>query len=243
MARAILENTATSVSWRTSTLGKTTTTERISITPASPIKIGEVHDGAATMDWMEQEQNAASRSRRPRPPASGRTIADQHHRHPGHVDFTIEVSVRSRPRRRGRRASTALRRGAAVRTVWRQADKVRRAADVLHQQAGPHRRELQYCVQSIIDRPRRNARGCCICRSAIEAISEGSRRSGPQPRDHLEGMNRWAPKYEEIPRRHGRRSRRISRNAGSNRAVEQDDDAMEKSSEGNEPGTSRRCAR
>ena len=61
-------------------------------------KIGEVHDGAATMDWMEQEQERGITITSaattcfwkghghvlPRAP-------HQHHRHPGHVDFTIEV--------------------------------------------------------------------------------------------------------------------------------------------------------
>ena len=44
--------------------GKTTTTERILYYTGKSHKIGEVHDGAATMDWMEQEQDAASRSPR-----------------------------------------------------------------------------------------------------------------------------------------------------------------------------------
>ena len=74
--------------------GKTTTTERILYYTGKSYKIGEVHDGAATMDFMEQEPSAASPSRRPRRPASGRrdgeaplNIIDT----PGHVDFTIEV--------------------------------------------------------------------------------------------------------------------------------------------------------
>mgnify|MGYP000037240556 CR=1 FL=1 len=46
----------TLVSWRTSMLGKTTTTERILYYSGVNHKIGETHDGASTMDWMEQEQ-------------------------------------------------------------------------------------------------------------------------------------------------------------------------------------------
>ena len=55
--------------------GKTTTTERILYYTGKSYKIGEVHDGAATMDFMEQERSAASPSRRPRRPASGTACA------------------------------------------------------------------------------------------------------------------------------------------------------------------------
>ena len=54
--------------------GKTTVSERIPYYTGRSHKIGEVHDGAATMDWMEQEQNAVSPSPRRPPPASGKTI-------------------------------------------------------------------------------------------------------------------------------------------------------------------------
>ncbi len=52
--------------------GKTTTTERILFYTGLSHKIGEVHDGAATMDWMEQEQERGSPSPLLRPPASGK---------------------------------------------------------------------------------------------------------------------------------------------------------------------------
>ena len=51
--------------------GKTTTTERILYYTGISYKIGEVHDGAATMDWMEQEQERGSPSPRLPPPVSG----------------------------------------------------------------------------------------------------------------------------------------------------------------------------
>jgi len=70
---------------------KTTTTERILYYTGRSHKIGEVHEGTATMDWMEQEQERGSPLHPLRRPASWREHADQHHRHPGHVDFTAEV--------------------------------------------------------------------------------------------------------------------------------------------------------
>ncbi|WP_320672525.1 elongation factor G [Patulibacter defluvii] len=71
--------------------GKTTTTERILFYTGRTYKIGEVHDGAATMDWMEQEQERGITI------TSAATTAEwQKHRiniidTPGHVDFTVEV--------------------------------------------------------------------------------------------------------------------------------------------------------
>ena len=55
--------------------GKTTTTERILFYTGISHKIGEVHDGAATMDWMEQEQGEESLSPPPLQPVSGKTTA------------------------------------------------------------------------------------------------------------------------------------------------------------------------
>src|SRR6202049_1838095 len=71
--------------------GKTTTTERILYYTGKSHKIGEVHDGAATMDWMEQEQE-----RRITIPSAATTAMWNGKRlniidTPGHVDFTIEV--------------------------------------------------------------------------------------------------------------------------------------------------------
>jgi len=111
--------------------GKTTTTERILFYTGLSHKIGEVHDGAATMDWMEQEQergititSAATttfwRGMQAQFPAHRINIIDT----PGHVDFTIEVE-----------RSLRVLDGAVVvfcgasgvepqsETVWRQADK------------------------------------------------------------------------------------------------------------------------
>jgi elongation factor G len=104
--------------------GKTTTTERILFYTGRSYKIGEVHDGTATMDWMEQEQERGITI------TSAATTCFWHdHRiniidTPGHVDFTIEVE----------RSLRVLDGACAVfdsvggvepqsETVWRQADK------------------------------------------------------------------------------------------------------------------------
>ena len=85
--------------------GKTTTTERILFYTGVSHKIGEVHDGAATMDWMEQEQergititSAATTCNWNFPTDQGKAIDSTNSYHfniidtPGHVDFTVEVN-------------------------------------------------------------------------------------------------------------------------------------------------------
>ena len=71
--------------------GKTTTTERILYYTGKSHKIGEVHDGAATMDWMEQEQERGITIT-----SAATTCYLRDHKiniidTPGHIDFTIEV--------------------------------------------------------------------------------------------------------------------------------------------------------
>jgi elongation factor G len=104
--------------------GKTTTTERILYYTGKSHKIGEVHEGAATMDWMEQEQERGITIT-----SAATTCFWNNHRiniidTPGHVDFTIEVE---RSMRVLDGAVTVFDSVAGVEpqseTVWRQADK------------------------------------------------------------------------------------------------------------------------
>ena len=104
--------------------GKTTTTERILYYTGKSHKIGEVHDGAATMDWMEQEQERGITIT-----SAATTCFWQDHRiniidTPGHVDFTIEVE-RSLKVLDGAVAVFDGVAGVAPQSapVWRQADK------------------------------------------------------------------------------------------------------------------------
>ncbi|HEC04685.1 MAG TPA: elongation factor G [Thiothrix sp.] len=111
--------------------GKTTTTERVLYYTGVSHKIGEVHDGAATMDWMEQEQERGITITSAATTCFWSGMEDQYDKHriniidtPGHVDFTIEVE----------RSLRVLDGAVAVfcavggvepqsETVWRQANK------------------------------------------------------------------------------------------------------------------------
>ena len=109
--------------------GKTTTTERVLYYTGKSHKIGEVHDGAATMDWMEQEQERGITITSAATTTFWKGRNGRRHRFnildpPGHVDFTIEVE-RSLRVLDGAIALLDGNQGVEpqTETVWRQADK------------------------------------------------------------------------------------------------------------------------
>jgi elongation factor G len=133
--------------------GKTTTTERILYYTGKSHKIGEVHDGAATMDWMDQEQERGITI------TSAATTAFWKEKRlniidtPGHVDFTIEVE---RSLRVLDGAVTVLDGNAGVEpqteTVWRQADKYRVPRIIFVNKMDKLGADFDTSVQSIRDR-------------------------------------------------------------------------------------------
>jgi elongation factor G len=133
--------------------GKTTTTERILYYTGRSYKIGEVHEGTATMDWMEQEQERGITIT-----SAATTCFWRDHRiniidTPGHVDFTIEVE---RSLRVLDGAVTVFDGVAGVEpqseTVWRQADKYGVPRICFVNKMDRTGANFERCVQMIIDR-------------------------------------------------------------------------------------------
>jgi elongation factor G len=150
--------------------GKTTTTERILYYTGKNYKIGEVHDGAATMDWMEQEQergititSAATTCFWQRHGESDKTGEGPEYRiniidTPGHVDFTVEVE---RSLRVLDGAVTLLDSVAGVEpqteTVWRQADRYGVPRIIFSNKMDRVGADFDRCMRMIRDRLSRNA--------------------------------------------------------------------------------------
>jgi elongation factor G len=150
--------------------GKTTTTERILYYTGKSHKIGEVHDGAATMDWMEQEQergititSAATTCFWRRHGSSATAVDGDEYRiniidTPGHVDFTVEVE---RSLRVLDGAVTLLDSVAGVEpqteTVWRQADRYRVPRMIFANKMDRVGADFDRCLAMIRDRLTRAA--------------------------------------------------------------------------------------
>ena len=133
--------------------GKTTTTERILYYTGKSHKIGEVHDGAATMDWMEQEQERGITIT-----SAATTAFWNGHRlniidTPGHVDFTIEVE-RSLRVLDGCVAVLDGNQGVEpqTETVWRQADRYNVPRIVFVNKMDKTGADFQMCLRTIRER-------------------------------------------------------------------------------------------
>jgi len=133
--------------------GKTTTTERILYYTGKSHKIGEVHDGAATMDWMEQEQERGititSAATTTFWNGKRLNIIDT----PGHVDFTIEVERNLRVLD-GAVAVLDGNQGVEpqTETVWRQADKYNVPRIVFVNKMDKIGADFEFCVRTIRER-------------------------------------------------------------------------------------------
>jgi elongation factor G len=143
--------------------GKTTTTERILYYTGKSHKIGEVHDGAATMDWMEQEQERGITITSAATTTFWEGRDGKKHRlniidTPGHVDFTIEVE---RSLRVLDGAIALLDANAGVEpqteTVWRQADKYNVPRMIFVNKMDKTGADFYRCLDMIKDRLGANA--------------------------------------------------------------------------------------
>ncbi|MEL6310884.1 MAG: elongation factor G [Pseudomonadota bacterium] len=226
--------------------GKTTTSERILYYTGKSHNIGEVHDGAATMDWMEQEQergititSAATTTFWERT-EDGKTADTEKHRlniidTPGHVDFTIEVE-RSLAVLDG--AVCVLDANAGVEpqteTVWRQADRYKVPRIVFVNKMDKIGADYFNCVRMIEDRTGARAVPVAIpigAETELEGLVD------------LVTMQEWVYKGEDLGASWEKQDIRADladlcaewREKMIEAAVEQDDDAMEAYLEGNEP--------
>ena len=226
--------------------GKTTCSERILYYTGKEHNIGEVHDGAATMDWMEQEQergititSAATTTFWERTEDGTNPDSAKHRMNiidtPGHVDFTIEVE-RSLAVLDG--AVCVLDANAGVEpqteTVWRQADRYKVPRMVFVNKMDKIGADFFKCVQMVEDRT--GARAIPVsfpigAETELEGLVD------------LVTMEEWLWEGEDLGASWVKAPIRESLAAlaaeGRERlveaAVEQDDDAMEAYLEGNEP--------
>jgi elongation factor G len=225
--------------------GKTTTTERVLYYTGKSHKMGEVHEGAATMDWMEQEQERGITI------TSAATTCFWNDKRlniidtPGHVDFTIEVE---RSLRVLDGAVCVLDGNQGVEpqteTVWRQADKYNVPRVVFVNKMDKIGADFDKCVDDLVDRVAANP--VCIqlpigAESTFRGVLDLIRMKAVVWDDESLGANYHD---EEIPEP-------LRAKAGEYRqklieaAVEFDDDAMAAYLEGHEPddGTLKRLIR
>ena len=221
--------------------GKTTTTERILFYTGVSYKIGEVHDGAATMDWMEQEQergititSAATTCHWPLEDNDYTiNIIDT----PGHVDFTVEVE---RSLRVLDGAVTVFDGVAGVEpqseTVWRQADRYGVPRICFVNKLDRTGAEFHRCVDMIIGPPRRRSRSSCSSRSVPRPTSRASSTSSRMKALVWSAEAAKGEMYDvvDIPATHAEAAEEY-RGKLVEAVAENDDEIMELYLEGKEP--------
>src|SRR6201991_4751094 len=222
--------------------GKTTTTERILYYTGKSYKIGEVHEGTATMDWMEQEQERGITITSAATTCFWRANEGEGEEHriniidtPGHVDFTIEVERSLRVLD----GAVACFDGVAgvepqSETVWRQAEKYKVPRMCFVNKLDRTGADFYFCVNSIIER--------LGARPAVLYIPIGIEGGFKGLVDLVN--NRaiiWLEEslgakfeYQDVPEDMAEKAAKY-RNDLIEMAVEQDDDVMEQYLEGNEP--------
>jgi len=225
--------------------GKTTTTERVLFYTGRSHKIGEVHHGSATMDWMEQEQERGITIT-----SAATTAFWKDHRvniidTPGHVDFTIEVE---RSLRVLDGAVTVFDSVAGVEpqseTVWRQADKYKVPRICFVNKMDRMGANFFRCVDMIVDRLGAQPAVMQLpigVESDFVGIVDLVRMKAIRWKDETLGAEFVE---EEIPADLADQAAEY-REKLIELAVEQDDDAMEAYLEGNEPdeATLKKCIR
>jgi elongation factor G len=225
--------------------GKTTTTERILYYTGKSHKIGEVHDGAATMDWMEQEQERGITIT-----SAATTAFWNGHRlniidTPGHVDFTIEVE-RSLRVLDGCVAVLDGNQGVEpqTETVWRQADRYNVPRIVFVNKMDKTGADFQMCLRTIRERLAVKAVPIQLpigSETALKGIVDLVRMKAVVWESEGLGANYHD---EEIPA-DMKAACAEARHYLVENAVELDDEAMEAYLEGNEPSDEvlKRCIR
>ncbi len=222
--------------------GKTTTTERILYYTGKSYKIGEVHDGAATMDWMEQEQERGITITSAATTTFWQAEDGQGPKHriniidtPGHVDFTIEVERSLRVLD----GAVAVFDGVAgvepqSETVWRQADKYGVPRMCFINKLDRTGADFYYCVQSIVDRLGAVPLVLYLpigAESSLKGVVDLVSNRGIVWKDESLGAEF---EYVEIPADLADKAAEY-REKLIELVVEQDDDIMEAYLEGNEP--------
>jgi elongation factor G len=225
--------------------GKTTTTERILYYTGKSHKIGEVHDGAATMDWMEQEQERGITITS----AATTAIWNGHRLNiidtPGHVDFTIEVE-RSLRVLDGAVAVLDGNQGVEpqTETVWRQADRYNVPRIVFVNKMDKIGADFEMCLKTIRDRLAVKAVPIQLpigSEASLKGIIDLVRMKAVVWENDGLGANYHD---EEIPADLKAKAEEARHYLIEN-SVELDDEAMEAYLEGNEPSeeTLKRCLR